>query len=285
MSGPTTLERAGRGRLVESTMGFLGDCAGKPMFGSRQKPNNLPLEQHVVTVEDARPLRDEVSLDREGFVLAQHRSAVQNFFDPAQVRGTYMHELEELLLRLTGAAKVVASPGGVLRRSERSPGFGKDGSTVPARFAHCDYSPNPDGSSFWIERMLPPEEAKARLGRRYAIYNLWRALSDPPQDAPLAVCDARSMRPGDIVWSDCIIDPPGMPELKFENVVFRHSPDHRWCYFPDMTRDEVLVFKGYDSDPGRATCVAHCAFDDPSCPDGSPPRESIDVRAFAFFDD
>ena len=49
--------------------------------------------------------------------------------------------------------------------------------------------------------------------------------------------------------------------------------------------DEVLVFKGYDSDQGRATCVAHSAFDDPSCPEGSLPRESIDVRAFAFFDD
>jgi hypothetical protein len=275
-----------RGRVVESAMGFLGDCTGKPIFYGRQRElNNLPIVQAQVQVEDVRPIQDQVSLDREGFQLARHESRVTDFFDRAEVGSVYMRELEALLMQVTGAAKVVASPGGVLRRSERSPGFGKDGSTVPARFAHCDYSANPAGSSFWIERMLAPEEARERLGRRFAIYNLWRALSEPPQDAPLAVCDARTVGPEDVVWSDCVIDPPGAPELKFENCVFRHSPAHRWCYFPDMTRDEVLIFKGYDSDPARATGVPHSAFDDPGCPPGSPPRESIDVRAFAFFDD
>lgn len=59
--------------------------------------------------------------------------------------------------------------------------------------------------------MPPPEEARERLGERFAIDNLWRAPSDPPQDAPLAVCDARSMSPDQVVWSDGVIDPPGAP--------------------------------------------------------------------------
>lgn len=274
-----------RGRVVEATIGYLGDCSGKPIFYGRQRElNNLPIEQRSVRIEDVRPLEAEVSLDREGFALARHESKVTDFFDRAQVASVYMREVEELLMQVTGAAKVVASAGGVLRRSERSPGFQKDGSTVPAHFAHCDYSSNYEGSAFWIERMLPPDEARERLGKRFAIYNLWRALSEPPQDAPLAVCDARSVEPRDIVWSDCVIDPPGAPELKFENAVFNYSPTHRWCYFSGMRRDEVLVFKGFDSDPARATCAPHSAFDDPSCPPGAMPRESIDVRAFAFFD-
>ncbi len=273
-------------RSVPSQISFLGDCTGKPIFYGRQRDlNNLPLEPQAVCVEDVRPLAGQVSLDREGFVLASHTSAVADFFDPAQVRETYMRELEDLLVRLTGAVKVVASPGGVLRRSERSPEFGKGGSTVPARFAHCDYSGNPAGSSFWIEKMLPADESRERIGRRFAIYSIGGAPGAPPQDAPLAVCDARTVAPGDVVCSDCVIDPPGAPELKFENSVFRYNPDHRWCYFPGMTRDEVLVFKGFDSDPARATGVPHAAFDDPSCPEGAPPRASIDVRAFAFFDD
>jgi hypothetical protein len=273
------------GRVVQAAIGYLGDCTGKPIFYGRQRElNNLPIEPRTVAIEDVRPIQGEVSLDREGFALARHTSKVADFFDRAEVGSTYMRELEELLKEVTGAAKVVASAGGVLRRSERAPGFMKDGSTVPARFAHCDYSANYQGSAFWIERMLPAEEARERLGRRFAIYNLWRALSEPPQDAPLAVCDARSVAPADIVLSDCVIDPPGAPELKFENAVFNYNPAHRWCYFSGMTRGEVLVFKGFDSDPARATCVPHCAFDDPSCPPGAPPRESIDVRAFAFFD-
>lgn len=274
-----------RGRVVEATVGYLGDCTGKPIFYGRQKElNNLPIEQKPVRIEDVRPIEAEVTLDREGFALARHESRVRDFFDRAEVGSVYLRELEELLNQVTGASKVVASAGGVLRRSERSPGFQKDGSTVPARFAHCDYSANHQGSAFWIKRMLPADEARERLGRRFAIYNLWRALSDPPQDAPLAVCDARTVATRDIVWSDCVIDPPGAPELKFENAVFRYSPAHRWCYFPAMRKDEVLIFKGFDSDPARATCVPHSAFDDPSCPESAPPRESIDVRAFAFFD-
>ena len=277
MSGP---------RRVQSEISYLGPCTGKPIFYGRQRElNNLPLQPHAVTIEDIRPLQGQVSLDREGFVLWDHTSTVTDFFDPAQVRSIYMREIEVLLADITGAAKVVASAGGVLRRSERSPGFGKDGSTTPARFAHCDYSGNPAGSHFWIDRMLPPEEAEARAGRRFAIYNLWRAISDPPQDAPLAVCDARTVAPADVVCSDCVIDPPDAPELRFENSVFRHSPRHRWCYFSGMTPDEVLVFKGFDSDPDRATGVPHAAFTDPSCPEDAAPRASIDVRAFAFFDD
>jgi hypothetical protein len=284
MSEQSAIDRP-KGQVVESSISYLGDCAGKPIFYGRQRElNNLPLTSKPVRVEDGRPIRGEVSLDREGFVLADHRTAVTNFFDREQVRTVYMPELEALLKDLTGAAKVVASAGGVLRRSERSPLFGKDGSTVPARFAHCDYSQNPAGSTFWTDKLLAPDELEARRGKRIAIYNLWRPLSDPPQDAPLGVCDARTVRMGDRVWSDCVIDPPGAPELKFENSVFRHSPGHRWCYFRDMTQDEVLVFKGYDSDRDRATGVPHSAFDDPSCPADAPPRASIDVRAFAFFD-
>ncbi len=273
-------------RTVEAVISYLGACDGKPIFYGRQRElNNLPLETRTVRVEDVRPLEGDVSLDREGFALVKHRTEVTDFFDPAMVRERYLPELAALLKEITGAAKVVASAGGVLRRSERSPGFGQNRTTHPARFAHCDYNAAPGGSSFWARQVLPPDEAEERLGRRFAIYNLWRALSPPPQDAPLAVCDARSVAPEDIVCSDCVIDPPGAPEFRFENSVFNYNPAHRWCYFPNMVRGEVLVFKGYDSDPARAIGVPHSAFSDPSCPPDAPGRESIDVRAFAFFDD
>jgi hypothetical protein len=272
-----------QGRIVESTIGYLGECVGKPVFGMRHDLNNLPLVTAPVTVEDVRPIRDQLSLDVEGFVLADHETAVTDFTDRAEVARVYMRELEELLMELTGASKVAASAGGVLRRGERSPDFMKGGFTTPARFAHCDYSQNPAGSTYWTEPLLNDEERERYRGGRLAIYNLWRALTPPPQDAPLACADARTVAAEDRVWSDCIIAPPP-PEIRFENSVFRPNPAHRWCYFKDMTPAEVLVFKGYDSDPARAAGVPHCAFDDPSCPPDAPARESIDVRAFAFFD-
>lgn len=271
--------------IVESTISYLGPCKGKPVFyGRQQHLDNLPLEKRRVCVEDVRFAAEAPKLDREGFSLSWHPSAVKDFFDPAIVHGTYLRESEELVKRLTGAVKVVASIGCVIRRSERSPGFGKDRTTVLGRFAHCDFSPNPAGSDFWVKKMLPPNETKQRLCHRFAIYNLWRVLSDPPQDAPLALCDARSIGPTDCVTSDCVVDPTDEPELRFENCIFRFNPDHKWCYFSNMTRNEVLVFKGFDSDPNRAGGVPHVAFDDPSCPPDAPARESIDVRVIAFFD-
>jgi hypothetical protein len=51
-----------------------------------------------------------------------------------------------------------------------------------------------------------------------------------------------------------------------------------------MTRDEVLIFRNYNSDPAWPTPVPHVAFDDLAVPKGTPPRASIETRAFAFFD-
>src|SRR4051794_27328796 len=101
-----------RARIVESTMGFLGPCQGKPIFHGRQRNlDNLPLEDRAVRVEDVRPAACAFSLDREGFALVSHKSAVADFFDPAVVPGTYLRECEELLKHVTGAANVVASIG------------------------------------------------------------------------------------------------------------------------------------------------------------------------------
>ena len=64
----------------------------------------------------------------------------------------------------------------------------------------------------------------------------------------------------------------------------RYSPAHRWFYFPQMERNEALVFKVYDSEKdGRARFTAHTSFNDPQTPAGAPPRQSIEARALAFF--
>ena len=65
-----------------------------------------------------------------------------------------------------------------------------------------------------------------------------------------------------------------------------YNPDHEWYYFPEMTRDEALVFKVYESaKDGRARFTAHTSFNDPNTPVDAPPRESIEIRTLAFFDE
>ena len=63
----------------------------------------------------------------------------------------------------------------------------------------------------------------------------------------------------------------------------KFNPQHRWVYFPEMRRDEAVVFKVYDSDKNRARFTAHTSFADPATPSNAPLRQSIEIRAFAFF--
>jgi hypothetical protein len=45
-------------------------------------------------------------------------------------------------------------------------------------------------------------EADDLLSRRFAIVNVWRPIRGPLRDAPLAICDAQSVEPGDLVAAD-----------------------------------------------------------------------------------
>ena len=51
----------------------------------------------------------------------------------------------------------------------------------------------------------------------------------------------------------------------------RYNPAHRWFYFPEMRRDEALVFKVFESEKdGRARFTPHTSFEDPTTPSGAP---------------
>jgi hypothetical protein len=268
---------------LNAAIQYMAPCKGKPVIhGSRRELDNFPLESRSVRITNVRSEPGTTSLEEEGFALLQHKTTVTDFLDPGQVQNIYLGEMSALLQKLTGAEKVV--PGNsVIRRSERSARFRQDQTTVPGRFVHCDFTPTPSGSRYWVERLLPAEEARERLLRRFAIYNIWRVLSDPPQDTPLALCDLRSLGPYDRVSIDCHEERDPETVHLYELSSYRYSASHRWCYYPDMTRDEILVFRGFDSEPGREEGVPHVAFDDPACPVDAPARENIDARFLVFY--
>ena len=63
-----------------------------------------------------------------------------------------------------------------------------------------------------------------------------------------------------------------------------NSDSHRWYFYPKMNRDEVVMFKTYDSNEKPFMPTLHSAFDDPTSNENASPRESIEVRAICFFD-
>jgi len=130
-----------------------------------------------------------------------------------------------------------------------------------------------------VTDLLEPARAAELLEGRHAVINVWRPLHRPVEQAPLAVCDAQSIAPEDLVATDLIYR-----DRLGEVYSLTYNPRHRWFYYPTMTPSEVLLIKTYDSlEDGRARFTAHTAFDDPNTPPDAAPRESIEVRSLVFY--
>jgi|SRR5580658_254347 hypothetical protein len=269
-------------RSVKGWVNYIGGMAQRPRYYANDHSRDiLELDPREIAVEDARVRIEAPSLAREGFELVGHTSDIEDFKDAAKVAELHPSEIEQLLMNVTGADRVVVASPGVLRFGEGSKDAGKYSNSLPARFVHVDIS---DATAEQFAHRSMPNIAGRAL-RRFAHYNVWRALSPPPQDIPLTVCDARSVAPADLLCADAVFDVEGKPEWSFEGWVVRHNSEHRWCYFSGMTRDEALIFKTNDSDPAQPHCVPHSAFDDPSCPKGVPTRASIEMRGIAYWFD
>lgn len=266
-------------REVSGLIRYLGVMAERPRyFANDHSRDVLVLDPRTVTIEDARARAVPPSLEREGFRLVEHGSAVTDFRDRDEVARAHPAEIQALVQRLTGADAVVVSSPGILRFSEASQDAGRLHNSWPARFIHIDVS---DATAQAFSERTRPDNG--RTVRRAAHYNIWRVITPPPQDVPLAVCDARTLAPEDLALADAVFDAPGKPEWSFEGLLVHYSSRHRWCYFSGMSRDEVLLFKTHDSDPSQPHHVPHTAFDDPSCPAGAVPRGSIEMRAIAYW--
>jgi hypothetical protein len=260
---------------VRAAIAYAGRDIARPRYHANDTSRDLlDIVPVVMEIADARD--SGTSLDQEGFRVVAHRSAVADFGDREAVNTVHRREIVDLIGTQSGADLVLVNSPGLLRFSEKSPRSGALDNSRPARFAHVDIS---DATAAEFARRAAADRTLAR----FAHYNVWRAISAPPQDVPLAVCDARSIGANDLIKADAVFDSPGQPEWSFEGIVVAHGFAHRWHWFPDMTADEALIFKTNDSDPTRAHCVPHVAFDDPACGPQTPPRASIEMRAVALW--
>jgi hypothetical protein len=278
-----TLERpaAERPTFVEAELNFTIPSAEKlftytypPPEGAPQ--TNIRTEALDVRIHDARPLARALDLDVEGFRIVDHRTAVRDFWDEAQTLALGHPETAELVKAVTGAHRVVVFDHTLRRRSEgtadRTPGAARQ----PATRVHVDQTV---ASGPQRVRDVMGEEAEALLAGRAAIINVWRPVRHVARDWPLAFADARSIAPDDLLVSDLVF-----PHRRGEIYGLAYHPDQRWRYVPDLAPDEAVLIKCWDSDLRVARFTPHTAFQDPTTPPGTRPRESIEFRTIAFFD-
>ena len=265
--------------MVEATLNYLAAMPERPFFLAYAAPEGVPTrntkgDRRTVAIRDARDLAEMPSLDREGFALVRHDAAPRDPWDPRAVREQYYPEMEALVARHTGAARVVAFDHNVRSRTraERR----EVGAQMPVRYAHNDYT---EGSGPQrVRDLFPGEEAERLLAHRFAVINVWKPIGGPVEESPLAVCDARTIAMDDLVATDL-----RYTDRLGEIYSLRFSPVHRWFYWSRMRPDEAILLKCYDSDAARARFTAHSAFEDPTSAPDARARESIEVRTLAFF--
>ena len=269
---------------VQAALTFLVPQDEKPYFHSSALTGGAPkiffeTEDRQVNIRDMRPVAENFTLDRQGFVLHRHRTSVENLYDDEAVENVYNRETEDLLKAYAGADQVV-----IFDHTRRSDGDGgatnPDGVRGPADRVHVDYT---TVSGPIRAREVLGDALFDRIignGGRIVQVNVWRPITGPVRRTPLALADAESIRPEELVATEQIF-----PDRVGEIFQLAHAPEQHWYWVPRMDRDEVLLIKGWDSiDDGRARFAPHGAFRLPDQRDEDPARESIETRTYMLFE-
>lgn len=267
--------------IVEAPINYALDT-GEKLVNETFGPNNIrrrttgSYERRTMPLRNARMLPERPSLDKEGFVLVDHATRMHDFFDREELERVYYPEAIALVKQVSGAVRVHLFDH-TLRSGDEDE---RESKLIrePVLSAHNDYT---EWSGPQRVRDLLPDEAETLLGRRFAIIQVWRSIAHPIVKNPLAIADARS-----IAFEDLRVSERRYPGRVGQTYRLVYNPAHRWCYFPEMRRDEALVFKVYDSKrDGRARFVPHTSFENPLAPPDAAPRRSIEIRTLAFFDE
>lgn len=290
--------------------------------GSDNEWVGAKLDKREMQVQDARPYSGahRHTLETNGFELLDSpmESSDIDFLMNDSVVLKYYPQCEEIIRNACGARTVAAfdhNVRSVVGSQDKRQIEGGQQVQPPLHMVHGDYTmtsaprrlrdlANPPSSNDTYrsklaegEPLLDSKEVELAIkSGRFAIINLWRNIaSEPVFTHPLGLCDAARVSPEDLVVFEIhYADRIG------ENYYAKHSLDHQWFFYPEMTRDEALLIKQWDSDGelsrsngtradsaqpgGSSTFSFHSAFVDPSVAKNAPDRWSIEVRCVALFD-
>lgn len=236
-------------------------------------------DPHNMTVTDGWHRAESFSFDKEGFSVNDFKTGYTDWENDEGVRAKFYPDVVEFLKKTTGAKKVLVFDHTIRTRTNEAKKLTDEVATsqrAPVMLVHCDYTAE---SGPLRVRQLLKDEAEDLLSRRVAFLNVWKPIHRVVEERPLAMCDVTSTLPEDFFKLHL-----RYRDRNGENYVMRHSPKHKWWYFPKMTTEQVIILKTYESETdGRARFVGHTAFEDPTSSPDAPARESVEIRTIAFF--
>src|SRR6204780_2879969 len=185
---------------IEATLNYIVDDGNKVFTivaspgGSDTRSGGTP-DPPRVKIHNGRG-KDFV-LERNGFRFVPHDTKVKDFFDEAEIKRVYYPEMEALIKAESGAKRVVVFDH-TLRTADDDLREAKQIREVVRR-VHNDYT---EWSAPQRVRDVLPDEAEDLLQRRFAIIQVWRPIRHPVETHPLAIADARTLSPGDMIISE-----------------------------------------------------------------------------------
>ncbi|CZT23306.1 related to 7alpha-cephem-methoxylase P8 chain [Ramularia collo-cygni] len=281
---------------------------GKPWSKVDGPGMSFKLADVEAPVHNIRGSEAQFDTNNSGFAVYNSPAKEKTFQDEQAVRTGYYQEVEDLLRRQLPDIKKVVIFDHTLRRRE------KNAPRQPVQQVHVDQTPG--AADVRVRRHLPADEAEQLLKGRYQIINVWRPIENPATDFPLAVIDWRTTEPKDFIPVDLMYpqrpdsamddDDRGKEKLpdeqsywstegyeaRGETLAVAANSSHKFYYMKDMTPDEVMLLKCFDSfgegmpmgSKGLAVRTPHTAFVDPATPSDARGRQSIEVRCLVFYE-
>ncbi|KAG0649979.1 Glutathione S-transferase 3 [Hyphodiscus hymeniophilus] len=199
------------------------------------EPGDAPYE---MAVTDGWNRVKSISVDKEGFSLHDFNTGYDKWEDDEGVRANFYPEVVDFLKSTTGAKRILVFDHTIRTKTNAAKPLTDQKNTsqrAPVMLVHCDYTS--DSAPLRVRQLLP-SDAEDLLSRRVAFFNVWKPIRNVVQERPLAMCDVTSTKPEDFFklhlhYSD----------RDGENHVMRHSPEHRWIYFPKITTEQVILLK------------------------------------------
>ena len=249
---------------------------------------------HVETqIRDGR--RAKLSWQKQGFELRSMPSKVDHWDDANEVVERHHPEMTEMALEETGCDAVIFYPAIVRSPQQQATG---NADRAPIEAAHSDYTeryqammrtPGHPYISILKPSMTAAKVTSADLANatRIVTLQMWRNIGDPKSDRPIAFCDATTVDRSEL--TPFLVEEYGGVPTQFESFLLQPPAEgskRRWFTFPEMTADEVVLFRAYDSDraqSGEPFWTPHTAFVDPTAGDDAPGRASVETRAICVF--
>ena len=276
------------GNIVEAKLLYLSNKETSATYMASEAGGEIPkhlgeYNQQKVSINNARLICDELTLDQHGFKLIAQATEVTDFYNEAQILNIYESEAKRSIVETFSKMGESISQIEIFDHTRRTSSDSMRKQLKirePASIIHNDYT---DKSALRTREDFFEQNPVARKKletKRFLIVNLWRSISGTVLESPMALCSANSIASEDVVSVKRVAkNREGELQLAIWN------PNHQWFYFPQMTMQEALIFKTFDSAlDGRARYTIHTAFDEPNSSDGAPPRQSIETRCLVFIE-